>query len=390
MTFKKTLFLFILLVLLGIFAWMDRPKPDVKPSSLFPEFTTDAATLINIHNKGENVTLAKSDKDWKIGDAKGFPVDPELIKKALDSIAELKKAKNMVSNNPESQKIYEVDPNRGIEVKVSDGKKKLLADFLVGKTGPDFMSTYLRKAGSNEVFQCDGYHLRSAFSRTVKNWYDVNVCKFTPEEIAKITIATADKKLTLKKDHDAWQLIDPNQAPAKKNLADDIANTLSRLRAIDLATVEKDKLAEYELSPPARQVTVSLNDGTEKKISIGKKNDQNQYYVKADKQGAPVAEIIYLVSQYNVDKLSKTFEDLKEVPPLPAKDGSKSDNPQSGGTNPPPMPGLPPGMNVSGSGNPHLNMPPNMPPSAPPSQAMPPAMRGMLPASHMQPKKRGK
>ena len=382
MTFKKTLFLFILLVLLGLFAWMDRPKPDVKPSSLFPEFTTDAATLINVHNKGENVILAKTDKEWKVGDDKGFPVDSELIKKALDSIAELKKAKNMVSRNPESQKIYEVDPNQGIEVKVSDSKKKFLADFLVGKTGPDYMSTYLRKAGSNEVLLCEGYHLRSAFSRTTKNWYDVSVCKFTPEEIAKITIVTADKKLTLKKDHDTWQLIDPNQAPANKNLADDIANTLSRLRAIDLAREEKDKLAEYELSPPARQITVSLNDGTEKKISIGKKNDQNQYYVKADK------EVIYLVSQYNVDKFNKTFEELKEGPP-PAKEGAQSDNPQSEGTNFPSMPpGMIPGKNASSASgmNPHLSMPPSTP-----SQTMPhmPPMP-TSPASPVTPKKKGK
>jgi len=373
MTFKKTIILFIILVLLGLFAWMDRPKNNVQPLSLFPEFTTDTAALIHIHNKGEDVTLAKTDKDWKIGDDKGFPVDPELVKKALDSIAELKKAKNMVSKNPENQKLYEVDPNQSIEVKVSDSKKKLLADFLVGKTGPDFMSTYLRKAGSNEVLLCEGYHLRSAFSRTTKNWYDVNVCKFTPEEISKITIATQDKKLTLKKEHDTWQLVDPNQAPANKSLADDIANTLARLRAIDLVREEKDKLAEYELSPPARQITVALNDGTEKKISIGKKTDQNQYYVIAEKQaapeahGVPVAEVIYLVSQYNVDKLNKTFEELKEIPP-PPKEGAKSDNPQSEGANFPSMPGMSPGKNVSGSGvNPHLSMPPSAP-----VQTMPP------------------
>jgi len=381
MTFKKTLIFFIILVLAGLFVWMDRPKRNVQPSSFFPEFTTGTAALINIHNKGEDVTLAKTDKDWKIGDNKGFPADSEMVQKALDSIAELKKAKNLVSRNPENQKLYEVDPNQGIEVKVSDSRKKLLADFIVGKTGPDFMSTYIRKAGSNEVFLCEGYHLRSAFSRTVKNWYDVNVCKFTPEEIAKITITSADKKLTLKKDHDTWQLVDPNQAPAQKNLVDDIVNTLARLRAIDLVKEEKDKLAEYELSPPARQIIVSLNDGTEKKIDIGKKTDQNQYYVKLEKQGASETDVIYLVAQYNIDKFNKTFDELKEKP---SREGQKSDNTQNGGmgSSAPNMPPAEPRGNISGGGMnpPHMGMNRvGMPPSTP-APTMPP----------MPPKKRGK
>ncbi|MEW5802384.1 MAG: DUF4340 domain-containing protein [bacterium] len=336
MKFKKTLFLFIFLALLVIVAYLlERPKDNNQPLSLFPEFSMDTAALVDIHNKGENVVLAKVDKGWKIGDEKGFPADPELVKKALESIKELKKANNIVSRNPENQNLYEVDPNKGIEVKVTDGNKKPLANFLVGKTGPDFMSTYLRKAGSQEVLLCDGYHLRSMFSRTTKNWYDLNVCTFTPEEISKIEIVEGDKKLTLKKENDNWQLTDPNQAPAKKNLVDDMTNTLSRLRAIDLAVEETEKLAEYELSPPAKQITVALSDGTEKKIMVGKKNDKNQYYVKADK------DVLYLVSQFNISKLSKTFDELKEV-----KDEAKDEQNEGGH---PTTSAMPPGMMPQGA-----------------------------------------
>jgi|GEM_PF-416423 len=335
MKFKKTLILFVVLVFLLLIAYLlERPRGTIQPLSLFPDFTIDAASLIHIHNRGNKdeapVTLVKSGQDWKIENEQGFPADSELVKKALESISELKKANNVVSQNPENQKLYEVDPNQGIEVKVSDAKKKNLANFFVGKTGPDFMSTYIRKADSNEVLLCEGYHLRSAFSRTAKNWYDLNICKFTPEEITKIEIAEAGRKLTLKKDKENWQLIDPNQqqARAKKNLADDMANTLSRLRAIDLLRAEPDKLAEYQLNPPARQLTVFLTDGTDKKISIGKKNDQNQYYVKAEK------DVIYLVAQYHVDRLNKSFEELKELPPQADPNNTKqptAENPAATG-----------------------------------------------------------
>ena len=319
MKFKKTLFLFILLMALGVLAYiMERPK-DITPSvNLFPEFTIDAAALIDIKNQEEKIILVKTDEDWKLEDEQGFPVDPELVKKTLESIAELKRANNVVSHNPENQALFEVDPNKGIEIKVSDQDKKILANFLVGKTGPDFMSTYLRQANSDEVLLCEGYHLRSSFTRKPKNWYDLNITKLSQDQIEKIEINQEKKKLTLKKDQDAWLLIDPNQSPAKKNLADDMANTVARLRASDL--LKPDTLEEYELAPPKKQIVVSLSDGSEKIIDIGKKNDENQYYVKAEK------DVVYLIAQYNVNKLiNKTFEELKEIPP---KEEPKSETSQ--------------------------------------------------------------
>ena len=319
MKFRKTLFLFIFLVVLGLIAYiLERPK-DITPSvNLFPEFTIDTAALIDIKNQEEKIILIKTDEGWKLEDEQGFPVDPELIKKTLESIAELKKANNVFSHNPEKQSIYEVDPNNGIEIKVSDQSQKILANFFVGKTGPDFMSTYLRQADSDEVLLCEGYHLRSSFTRKPKNWYDLNITKLSQDQIEKIEINQGDKKLTLKKDQDAWQLIDPNHAPAKKDLVDDMVNTIARLRANNL--LKADTLGEYELAPPKKQIIVSLSDGSEKIIDIGKKNEENQYYVKAEK------DVVYLIAQYNINKLiNKTFEELKEIPP---QEEPKSDTPQ--------------------------------------------------------------
>lgn len=308
MKFKKTLFLFILLAVLVAVAYLlERPKKTALSVELFPEFTLEAATKIDILNKGEDVILVKTDTGWKLEDATGFPIDPDMVKKTLESITEIKKENNVASNNPENQNLFEVDPNTGIEVKISDTNSKILANFFVGKTGPDFMSTYLRKVNSDEVLLCPGYHLRSSFTRTSKNWYDLKVNSFSKEEIEKIKIVEGDKILSLKKDQDIWYLTDPNEALAKKNLADDIANTLARLRGSDL--LKADNLEEYELSPPKKQILISLSDGSEKIITIGKKNDKNQYHLKAEKN------VVYLVPQYNINKFNKTFEELKEVPP---------------------------------------------------------------------------
>ncbi|MGA1875451.1 MAG: DUF4340 domain-containing protein [bacterium] len=308
MKFKKTLFLLILLILLGLVAYLlERPK-DVTPSAdTFPDFTVDAAALIHIRNKGEVVALVKTDDGWKLEGEQGFPADPDLVKKTLKSIDELKKEHNVVSNNPQNQSLFEVDPNSGIEVKVSGQDDKVLANFFVGKTGPDFMSTYIRKADSDEVLLGEGYHLRSSFTRTAKSWYDLNVCSLPSEQIEKISIIEGDKRLSLKKDQDQWLLIDPNQAPAKKAVVDDMVTTLTRLRANDL--LKADTLEEYGLAAPRKQIMVTMSDGSEKKIDIGRQNDKNQYHVKAEK------DVVYLVPQYSMNKFSKTFDELKEIPP---------------------------------------------------------------------------
>jgi len=318
MKFKKTLFLLILLILLGLTVFLlERPKEVPPSANIFPDFTVDAAALIDIRNKGEVVALVKTDEGWKLEDEQDFPADPELVKKTLESIDELQKEHNVVSNNPQNQNLFEVDPNSGIEVKVSNQDKKVLANFFVGKTGPDFMSTYIRKADSDEVFLGAGYHLRSSFTRTAKSWYDLNVCTFPSEQIEKISIIEGDKRLSLKKDQDQWLLIDPNQAPAKKAAVDDMVTTLTRLRANDL--LKADTLEEYDLAAPKKQIIVTLSDGSERKIDIGRPNDKNQYYVKAEK------DMVYLVPQYVMNKFSKTFDELKEIPPKDeAKEGDVS------------------------------------------------------------------
>ena len=52
-----------------------------------------------------------------------------------------------------------------------------------------------------------------------------------------------------------------------------MVNTIARLRANNL--LKADALGEYELAPPKKQIIVSLSDGSEKIIDIGKKNEEN-------------------------------------------------------------------------------------------------------------------
>jgi len=311
MKVRTTVILFGIFVILLVFVYLfEGPlserarKKEEGVIALFPDFEKESIRKIEVKSSTQEVSLERKEEGWLIGGTDGFTADPQLVNSALDTIKNFKR-ENIASKNPKKQELFEVTQEKGVEVKAFDAEKKILTHFYIGKTGPDFLSTYLRKEGSNEVLLVGS--IKSSFDKSIKNWRDKTIFDFPAETITQLTLKTPKKEIVLEKDEkEEWQISKPEKVKAKKEEVKNIGTTIASLRAIDFA--EDYDLKKYQLDKPQITITAILEDKEEKRLLIGKKHEEkSQYYLKNQAK-----KTIFLVGKYQIDKMNKTLQDLKE------------------------------------------------------------------------------
>jgi hypothetical protein len=124
-------------------------KKAAKASILFPGFEADWVSSVEIKTKDREVKLNKEDGSWVVATANNYPADPKAVEDMLSKVKEFKSTLT-ASKSADKHSQFEVDEN-GVEVKVLKSEGDMLAHFFVGKMGPDYMSTYMRKADRDEV-----------------------------------------------------------------------------------------------------------------------------------------------------------------------------------------------------------------------------------------------
>jgi hypothetical protein len=270
---------------------------------LFPGFQKESAVKISVKSPTKKLILERQASGWKIADTDNFFADPQLVDTALETIAQFTR-EVVASRNPEKKEIFEVVPGKGLEVIVFAADQEPLAHFILGKAAPDFFSSYVRKEGSDEVFQVSAN--RTTFEKDIKNWRDKTILAFPAELATQLTLTRPDESVTLEKDESgSWKIVKPEQVKAQQEVVEKIISTLSSLKALDFA--EGYDETKYQLDDPLLTITLILKDQVEKRLLIGKLDEEKaQYYAKnqADKT-------IFLIGKYQFETSNKSFADLK-------------------------------------------------------------------------------
>jgi hypothetical protein len=316
-------------------------KKAAKESILFPGFDADQVYSVEIKTVGREVKLSKEDGTWVVATSGNYPADSESVGTMLDKVRDLKSTLT-ASKSAEKHSQFEVDES-GVEVKMLGAEEALLAHFFVGKTGPDFMSTYVRKADKDRVLQVDGY-LKSIFDKGTRGWRDRTIFSFDPAQVQRLTLVSEEKgEIAIEALEDGgWQIIKPEVALAEKEAVDGIVRDISKLSADDFAEKKEEKTAEeestgteeeeivspeeqlasllkeYELAEPQSKVMVDLKDGTARVLLIGGESGYRYYVKREDK------DTVFMVSKGKIDGLFKDLEELKaEVEEVEAAEGEQ-------------------------------------------------------------------
>jgi len=306
-------------------------------SILFPGFEVDQVSSVEIKTKDRQVKLNKEDETWLVATSGNYPADPEAVDTMLGKVKDLRSALT-ASKSADKHSQFEVDSESGVEVKMLGTGEDVLAHFFVGKMGPDYMSTYVRKADEDEVLLVNEY-LKSIFDKGTRGWRGRTIFDFDPMQVQRLTLVSQEKgEIAIEAQEDGgWQIIKPEVAPAEKDAVDDIVRDISKLSADDFAEKKKEQdeegtdeteveevvspveqaaspleveqaaslLKEYKLDEPQSKVMVDLKDGTARILLIGDKSGYRHYVKREDK------DTVFMVSKSKIDRLFKDLEDLK-------------------------------------------------------------------------------
>ncbi|MCX8011593.1 MAG: DUF4340 domain-containing protein, partial [Desulfobacterota bacterium] len=248
MTLRHNLILLILLIIFASIVLLvekpfeDRSKKDFEEAQpLFPDLKLEQVKKIKIKKHHTTTILKKKDNNWYAVGKEDYLADSDLVEGAIKKIQELKKS-NLASRKKDKHSLFAVEEGKGLEVRLLGDKENPLVRLLIGKTGPEFLSTYIRRADSDEVYLWKEY-LRTDFDREINGWRDRTILEFNPGEVLTLSINKIKEKenITLTKDTKGnWHLEEPFSRLAENSRLEKLLANLVELRAADFPDEEKE------------------------------------------------------------------------------------------------------------------------------------------------------
>ncbi|MFC1613172.1 DUF4340 domain-containing protein [Patescibacteria group bacterium] len=256
---------------------------------------------IEIISDGKTSIIEKQDNIWKVISDHSFIADQEAVASIIEESLKFNKY-IVASENKEKIKIFEVDEEKGVNVKIyCQGEEK--ANFYVGKPGPDYDSNYVRFANEDIVYLSKGY---VGYYFKKEDWRNLTIYNFEAEQVNKAALKYRDvnNNVLMDKIDDKWQINAPYIKEADKSKVETFLNTLAKLKAVDVEYEKTLKDAGFAISPIV--VRLELEDGSKRNLLVGGKLDgEDKYYIKREEDNT-----VYVVNKSIVDNLMKKAEDF--------------------------------------------------------------------------------
>ena len=287
-----------------------RASEQLETGPIFAGLDKDAIAEIKLSNGEKDVRLLKQGDDWVVASEGHYPADMRAVDRILDVLDKFDR-RHLRSRNPEQQTTFEVDAESGTGVVLADRSGAALADFRLGKNGPDYQSQYVRPTEAEEVYLIPEY-LRSVFDAGKDTWRDKAIFSFEMEKVRQLVMCPEEGPVVavLKDDEGNFTLTSPDSAAAKKNVVESTLRTLSNLRC-DAFPDSLPSLADAGLEPPRQSVQVLLDDGAAYTLLIGNAiEDETRHYVM--KEGD---DTLFFLSKGRITSLIRDVDAVKEAPP---------------------------------------------------------------------------
>ncbi len=325
---KKVAILAAVFIILGILYYIvEDPggsKQKKEPESFIPNFSRESVARIELNSRENTpVVLQKDRQGWIVtADNSTYRADSDPVDKLFENLETLTWT-TVASRNPDKFTLYEVTPDTGVEVRIEDASGGTPAHFIVGKSGPDIFSTYIRKQDSDRVILCDGI-LKNVYDKPLKDWRDKQLFDLKHETIVEYRIS-GDRELHLRKsDNGTWQMRAPEEMTPDAKAAEEAVKQFAGLSCVDFST---DNDTKTGLSEPSRILTAVLGDGAEKTLMVGKEKNTYQHYART-KGG----DEVYVIENHKLETCSPLPETLKpkvDEQKKPAQDNQTAGAPET-------------------------------------------------------------
>ncbi len=300
---RNILLLGALVVLVGIYWFMQKSKPVVETDRPFMSADSAKVDLVRIEALDETVELVKEGDKWWMNKPVRYPAAEKNVQTAVQKLKEMKKLA-MITEKPDRYADFQVGDSGATRVTIGQGGKS--TTFLIGKTGPSMQTTYARLANSKEVWEIAGNHA-STFKKRSKDWRDKTITSVDMSAITKVVIEYPQQTVTAALVDTTWKITSGNQQfDADKSLVERLTRMISNISAVDFA----DSLGANAFDKPEAHVVATLNAGETIDFKlIPKDTDANQYFLRKD--GASSDFVVY---KSTASALMKKLDDFKAKP----------------------------------------------------------------------------
>jgi hypothetical protein len=270
----------ILVVLAGIGALFETSRnraTHVSQTTVFQGLKTDLVDGIRVKWRGKETSLEKKNGTWLVATEGDHPAERKYV---ADILSRLPKyySDEVVSTNPANQSLFEVDSS-GVEVWVKQSGKEI-GHFFVGKPGPDFLSTYVRPAGTNKVILVPDY-LPSLFQRQ-DTWREKTIFGFAQDSISMYEYQSPGRGHVLLKRQPSgvWRMEMPDSGGVNATTLGMPLKAICGLRASGFA--DTVSAATTGIAADTSHVTATLLDGRTYTLHIGLPTGANKNFAKRD------------------------------------------------------------------------------------------------------------
>ncbi|OGY92273.1 MAG: hypothetical protein A3H70_03465 [Candidatus Komeilibacteria bacterium RIFCSPLOWO2_02_FULL_48_11] len=286
----------LLLVGLGVYQGQTASKNKRNPASFFG-VNFDKVTKIRVTGTNglyENILEKKKD-DWIVASAGDYLINPKYIDDLKDILQNMPKGE-LASRDKGKHEELQVD-KVGIALQAWQGDT-LVADAVIGKEGPGFTFTYIRKADSDNVYLVP-QNIRPIFNRT--DWRDKRVWIFDPKKVTAIDWRYKDVEISLLKTKDGWRQISPISTPSSDEKVGPELVKLSDLYASNIDEQISRKDAGLESKKLDIRIELTFETGEKDALIVGDKiKDKEEYYVAREN-----GKLIYTLDSYTVEETLK-------------------------------------------------------------------------------------
>lgn len=349
MNMKRSIILFVVAAILCLLVYADYARKPAKETGgksttgrvmvtkALDGVSPDTVSKIEVVPPGKKdaVVLVKDAGEWKVksGDRlyRITQYKADQIFGSIESGDEKEKEKKVELKGPftlelqarkaESHADFDLTAEKATDVKFFDSKDKLIAEVLLGKSGTDWQSTYIRMPGKDEVYLAP-VRLTDNFSGDdVNAWRDKrlfpdvkaeNIYKIEVDDRAN-TRTFALAKLPQPGGPDAWWVTEPFDHVARASTADSMTRTLANLNAAEFAKPED--VAKADFDHPTLIARIHVKDtATTPVLTVGAESEtsKGRFFAKTN-----LDDEVYMI--YKPYALAADPATLKETPtPTPS------------------------------------------------------------------------
>ena len=257
-----------------------RPR-DEKGDTSKPAFnvTRDDIVAVTVTRGGQAVTAENRDGKWVITQPVNATADETAINSIVSGVANARIERTFSASEDDIKSYGLADPAVSIEVKLKNGEQ-----HTVNLGGKDFsgLSVYGKVDNAREVSMLPSSLLTSA-DKSLDDLRDRSVLGASQFEINSLALTNEHGRIALDKDGADWKMKSPSDSPVDQSEISSLLSEFTSAKAEKVVAESDADLAKYGLDKPGVTLTARLQDGSERVVAVGSKNEDGYYAKTSDR-----------------------------------------------------------------------------------------------------------